>query len=173
MIASVFTPEATAALIGAAVGACLGWALGFLSESLREWSRARRARKVAALLIYGELTSNLAVVSALRKFGVWSTERIHRSAWEAQGAALLYRSSMDRVGRLTQAYNALEDVAWMVGDKSQGRDFTSGDDAEFLDSTLIPLIYNGMREVGPLAGLARTEVEERVAFSERETRGPG
>jgi hypothetical protein len=75
--------------------------LGFLSEFGYGEFRARRARKTAALLIYGELTGNLAAVSALRKFGVWTTERIHRSAWEAQGAALLYRADVDRVGPMS------------------------------------------------------------------------
>jgi hypothetical protein len=171
MLMAVLTGEASAALIGAGVGAGLGWVLGFLSDFAREALGARRARKIAALLIYGELTSNLAVVSALRKYGVWSTERIHRSAWEAQGAALLYGADMDRVGRLTQAYNALEDVGFLVGEEN-GRDFTKGSDAEFLDDTLVPLIYGGMREIGPLAGLAAHEVEERIGAADRATRGP-
>jgi hypothetical protein len=153
--------EAWAALIGAAVG----WFLGFLSESVTEALRHRRARRVAALLIYGELFSNLAAVSALRKYGVWSTGRIHRSAWEAQAPALLYRSNVDRVGKLSIAYNSLEDVSFLATDES--RDFTQGDDAEFLDDTVVPVIYQGMREVGPLTGLKAAEVEQRIAASKR------
>jgi hypothetical protein len=159
-------PEAWAALIGASAG----WALGFLTDLGREELTARRARKVAALLIYGELTTNLAAVAALRKYGVWSTERIHRAAFEAHAAALLHGANLDRVGHLTQAYNALEDVAFLVGEG--GRDFRRGDDADFLDSTLVPLIYGGMREVGPLAGLEPDEVEKRIEASNRASRGP-
>jgi hypothetical protein len=159
-------PEMWAALIGAAVG----WLLGFLSEFGADEFRARRARKTAALLIYGELTGNLAAVSALRKYGVWTNERIRRSAWEAQGAALLYRANVDRVGRMSMAYNSLEDVAFLVTD--EGRDFTRGDDADFLDTTLVPFIYEGMREVGPLADVAKDEVEKRIDASKRLTQGP-
>lgn len=166
MIATL-SPAATAALIGAAVG----WLLGFLSDFAREELRARRARRVAALLIYGELTSNVAAVSALRKHGVWSTERIHRTAWEGQGAALLYRADIDRVGHLSQAYSSLEDVAFLVAE-GKARNFTRGEDAEFLDDTLMPFIYAGMREVGPLAGINEEEVERRIQASVRATQGP-
>jgi hypothetical protein len=98
VLASFLTPEVWAVLIGVAAG----WLLAFLTDLGREEWRARRARKVAALLIYAELTSNLAAVGALRKFGVWTTER----------------------------------------------------------------------EVGPLAGLSRDEVEARIAASDRAMRGP-
>jgi hypothetical protein len=166
LVAFALSPEAWAVLIGAGGG----WLLGFFSDLGREELRARRARKVAALLIYSELTTNLAAVSALRKYGVWSTERIHREAWEAQGAALLYGANLDRAGRLSQAYSSLEDVAFIATE--EGRDFTQGEDAEFLDSTLVALIYDGMREVGPLSGLPREEVERRVQASKRVTLGP-
>lgn len=143
----------------------IGWVLGFSSDFLREHVAAKRARKTAALLIYAELTSNLAVVGALRKFGVWSTDRIHRSAWEAQAPALLYGADMNIVGHLVQAYNALEDVGFLVNEG--GRDFTQGHDAEFLDDSLIPLIFAGMREVGPRAGVTAAAIAERIESSSR------
>lgn len=146
-----------------------GWLLGFLTDYGREELRARRAKKVAALLIYGELTSNIAAVSALRRYGVWSTERIHRSAWEAQGEALLHGANLNRVGHLTQAYNALEDVAFLVTE--EGRDFTKGEDAQFLDTVLIPLIFDGMREVAPLTGEPEAAIAERLASAERAGQG--
>jgi hypothetical protein len=52
------------------------------------------------------------------------------------------------------------------------RDFTKGDDAEFLDDTLLPFIYAGMREVGPLAGVNPREIEERIAAVDRASRPP-
>ena len=84
-----------------------GWLLAQADDHRREESRARRARKVAALLIYSELTSNIALVSALRRYGVWSSEeRIHRTAWETQGASFLHGGNLDRAGHLTHAYNS-------------------------------------------------------------------
>lgn len=50
----------------------VGFVIAFVGDLVRAEFQARSERKVAALLIYGELTSNLAAVSALRKFGVWS-----------------------------------------------------------------------------------------------------
>jgi len=160
------SPEATAALLGAAGG----WILGFFTDLARSEMLARRARRVAALLVFAELTTNIAAVSALRKFGVWSTARIHRSAWEANGAALLHRASLDRTGHLAQAYSSLEDVGFIAGES--GRDFTSGDDADFLDEVLMPLIFDGLREVGSLAGVEKAEVESRIATSKRAMQGP-
>jgi hypothetical protein len=61
--------------------------LGLLSELGLDSRRARRARRVAALLVYSELTTNLAGVSALRKFGVFDEHTFHRSAWEANAPA--------------------------------------------------------------------------------------
>jgi hypothetical protein len=106
------------------------------------------------------------VVSALRRLGVWSIERIHRGAWETQGAAFLHRGDLDRAGHLTQqAYNSLEDVGFLASEKN--RDFTTGGDAEFLDTTLFPLMFGGMREVGPVAGISSNEIENRISASER------
>jgi hypothetical protein len=97
-------------------------------------------------------------------------ERVHRSAWEAQGPAVLHGGSIDRAGRLTMAYNALEDVGFLMTE--EGRDFTTGHDAEFLDSTLVPLMYEGLREVGSLADVAPDEIENRIQESKRATLGP-
>jgi hypothetical protein len=154
---------------GVLIGIVLGWLLAQAGDYWREELRARRARKVAALLIYSELTSNIATVSALRRLGVWTTKRLHRGAWETQGAAFLHRGNLDRAGRLTQAYNSLEDVGFLASEKD--RDFTTGGDAEFLDTTLFPLMFGGMREVGPVAGISSNEIENRISASERATKG--
>jgi hypothetical protein len=154
---------------GVLIGIVLGWLLYQAGDYLREELRARRARKVAALLIYSELTSNIAAVSALRRVGVWSTDRIHRRAWETQGAAFLHRGDLDRVGHLTQAYNSLEDVGFLASEKD--RDFRIGGDAEFLDTTLFPLMFGGMREVGPVADVSSEEIEDRISATIRATKG--
>jgi hypothetical protein len=158
MLVSSLSPEAFAALIGAAGG----WVLGFLSEFVWETVRSRRARRVAALLVYAELTINLAAVSALRKFGLLDEHSIKRSAWEAQAPALLYGADLNRAGRITQAYSTLEDIAWLARDG--GRDFTTGEDADFLDG-LIPLLYAAMDVIGPLAGVSQTELDRRAAMT--------
>lgn len=156
---------------GVLLGIVIGWLLAQAGDYWREQLRATRARKVAALLIYSELTSNIAIVSALRKYGVWSSEeRIHRTAWETQAASFLHGGNLDRAGHLTQAYNSLEDTAFLATE--QGRDFTTGGDAEFLDATLFPLMYVGLREVGPFAGVSETDTEDRIAASKRATVGP-
>jgi hypothetical protein len=159
-LVAALSSEAVAALIGAGGG----WFLGFLSELVWDVRRSRRARRVAALLVYAELTINHAAVSALRKFGLLDEHSIQRSAWEGQAPALLYGANLDRAGRIHQAYSTLEDIAWLARD--EGRDFTSGEDAEFLDG-LIPLLVTGMQEIAPLAGVSSKEIDRRMELSKQ------
>jgi hypothetical protein len=141
-VVAAISTDAYVGLLGVGVG----FVFGFFGDLARTELQARSDRKVAALLVYGELTSNLAAASALRKFGVWTAERIHRSAWEGHGHALLFRGDSERAGRIVMAYNTLEDVDFLASDRKL--DFTQGSDAAFFDSTLVPVIY-GPARVGP------------------------
>lgn len=167
MILAAVSSDAVVGLVGVAVG----WLLGFGSDSIRAELRGRSERRKAAQLIYGELTTNLGAVSALRKYGVWADERIHRSAWDAHGSAFLHRGNIERVGRLSQAYASMEDIGFMA--QEEDRDFTKGHGAEFLSDVLIPFIYAAMREAGKLAGLSEEEAERRIEESRRLTHEPG
>jgi hypothetical protein len=151
-------PEAVAALLGAGGG----WILAFFSELALDIRRARRARMIAALLIYGELTENYAALSALRAHNVWSRGEatFRRAAWTGSGPALLDGGDINRAGKLTMAYSVLEDIAWLAQDPA--RDFSRGEDAKFLDDQL-PWVREGLREVARLTGLSNQELDRRFS----------
>jgi hypothetical protein len=86
IIAVALSSEALAALIGAAVGSVGSWGLAVV----RDWSQARRDRRVAAMLVLTELSAIGAATSALRRLGVVSPPfpQLARPMWESYGSAL-------------------------------------------------------------------------------------
>jgi hypothetical protein len=157
IVAVTLSSGALAALLGAAVGSLGSWGLAWVTDIFR----ARRERRVAALLVLTELTSIGAALSALRRLGVATPPlpKFSRPLWEANGTALLYRADLIRAGRIARAYSAAADIAAIC--EEPGRDFTQGSDADLAD-TVHEEVLGALREVMRLAGLPKEEVDHRM-----------
>jgi hypothetical protein len=140
----MFLPaEAVAALIGAGVGWLLG---GVTSVGLRDIEK-RSTRKIAARLIYAELTVNASKVETLLGTGAWATGPLDHSAWEAHRADLLYRGSEQRLVRLARAYSNIDDVEYLANVGA-----FSGPDDKTLRRCL-DTIERGRIEAGEIGGI--------------------
>lgn len=146
--------ETTIAVLGVALGVVLGYVL----QVATSWLSSRRARHVAADLIYAELVGNLAEASAALATGVWTGihKGARRSVWEAQSSHLpsLWRRRPHDLGKIATAYNRVDDVAYMA-DKGM---IVPGDG--LLDDYL-PEVEAGLYDVGRIAGYSDADLEAR------------
>lgn len=157
-VADLLTAEATAALLGAAIGVLGGWGLGLITDVFR----ARRDRRVAALLIATELVPIASALSTLRVTGLPMPPLpgIARPLWEAHGKALLYGGDLGRAGVLNRAYSTASEIAVFAQEPS-GRDFTTGSDAKLVDDAFEEALA-ALTEVLTLARLPNAEIENRI-----------
>lgn len=102
--------ETAAALIGAAGG----WILGTATYFGQRMIEGRSARKIAARLVYAELTANMAKVETLVNHGYFEGSSLETSAWEKHRSELLYGASEETLDRLARAYAVLRDVAYLA-----------------------------------------------------------
>jgi hypothetical protein len=150
------SPEVVAALSGAVVGA--GVALvGQLGLSL---VGARRARKVAARVIYAELTVALGEASTAISFGEWPspTGLARRSAFETYGVNLAGGRGIMRIAFVAEAYSALDDLGWLSRKKALAADDESQD--------LIRIVRAGLYEAGRISGLSDRELKTRGVLTD-------
>jgi hypothetical protein len=139
------SPEAVAALVGAAGG----WVLGFGTDMVRTERELRRQRKVAAQLVYAELVINMATVIAFRDSGSWSSNGMRRHAWDSHASALLHRAKENRVVRLARAYSALEDVQFLAEHPEPTSPIAQ---LAYLNDSL-EIVNGGLKVVSSLAGV--------------------
>jgi hypothetical protein len=120
--------------------------------------RRRRDRRAAAQLIFAELTQGAAAAGTALVQGNWSSrsDGPERHAWNTYGVRLFPTKSIDRVAVLAQAYRALEDVAWWVGQQ--------GAVAEpDMRAFLLNEVDRGLLAVAELAGRDRADLEQSLA----------
>jgi hypothetical protein len=153
------SPEATAALLGAAVGVLGSWGLAALTSMLA----ARRERRVAALLITTELTTVVAALSMLRAYGIVTHPfpSAWQSLWQQHGKALLYGADLGQAGTFATAYSRVGDVAALCSN-ARGHDFTTGTDAEIADGAFDEAL-RALDAATRLSGqLTKAEREKRI-----------
>jgi hypothetical protein len=144
--------EATAAILGAVAGGGIALLAQAAVGSFGAW----RARRVAAQVIYAELTSNLATVVPAIDGAGWSSTKPEalRAAWDTYGARLLlpWHHAHD-VGAIASAYNRVDDVAWLAVNDwiSKEQDY----------SPHLRDIYVGLYLVGRAAGYSDRELAAR------------
>ncbi len=151
------SPEATAALVGAAVGGGVAF-LGQLGILLFIAARERRA---AAQIIYAELVTNLGSARTLMETGHWpnTSGKPSTAAWDAYGAKLLRGGGVGQVGSVALAYSSVDALVWLsIGNEEE---FVQDDHSESIRD-----IQVGLYEVGRECGLTEVELEARDVLND-------
>lgn len=152
------SPEATAAVVGAAVGG----GLAFLAQLGVLAFQGRRERRAAAKIIYAELTVALAEVGAvLAVGGPWpsSAGAPRRTAWESFGVKLVGKPGVERLAHVASAYSRLDDFAWLA--QSGNLSAKPGEYDAWLSD-----IQLGLYEVGRLTGMSNRQLRDRLVLDD-------
>lgn len=147
------TAEGAAAIYGALAGGAIVIVSQLAGVLFTSW----RARRVAATLIYAELTTNYANASAAVNHLGWPSSRpeADRAAYDAHGARLLrpWHRPHD-LGAIAGAYSRVDDIAWL---ESQDGIEPADDYSEYLLD-----IQLGVYVAGLAAGYDREDLRLRT-----------